>query len=559
MVGSALLILRLSYWQLVLAERLTTQGKQQQTTGSVTGAHRGIIYARDKTPLASVAASWRLFSYLPSFTSDPEEIARKLTPIVEPVAESSPSAKVAEEERLTDLLKSRDTTWVALKQKVDREMKKKIEDLKVEGLGFDELEVRQYPEASMAAHLLGFVGKDDDGYDKGYFGIEGYYDLLLSGKTGYRENETNAIGVPITFGHKRDVAALTGVNLVTTIDKVIQMIVEKKLKEGIEKYEAQSGTIVVMDPKNGELLALASLPTFDPLNYVDGTNDMFRNPAISDSFEPGSIFKPLVMAAAFDKKLITPDTQCDICRGPYKIDKYSIQTWDNKYYPNSTMTDVIKHSDNVGMVFIGNKLGKSALYEYLVGYGFGKPTGVDLQGEIGSQMRELKDWSNVDLATATFGQGIAVTPIQMMKATSALANGGVPVTPHVVKELELNDWNQKRSPSPLPRVISKEAADSITGVMIEAVKKGEAQWAVPKGYEFAGKTGTAQIAVNGQYDEEKTNASFIGFAPARDPKYLMLVIIRQPKSSQWASETAAPLWFDISVEMLNYMGILPNK
>jgi cell division protein FtsI/penicillin-binding protein 2 len=214
------------------------------------------------------------------------------------------------------------------------------------------------------------------------------------------------------------------------------------------------------------------------------------------------------------------------------------------------MTDVIVHSDNVGMTFIGQKLGADPLFDYLDKFGIGKPTGIDLQGEASPRLREKGTWNIVDLATASFGQGIAVTPIQVVRAVSAIANDGVLVTPRVVATTKAPQSQ---------RVISVESADQITAMMAEAASRGEAQWTNLKGFKVAGKTGTAQIPIAGHYDEEKTNASFIGFAPYDKPKFVMLVTIREPESSPWASETAAPLWYSIAKDIFPYLGIQPEK
>ena len=222
------------------------------------------------------------------------------------------------------------------------------------------------------------------------------------------------------------------------------------------------------------------------------------------------------------------------------------------------MVDVIVHSDNVGMSFVGQKLGADALYDYLDAFGIGKVTGIDLQGEGAPKLRDRGTWNVVDLAVASFGQGIAVTPIQMVKAVGAIANGGVMYTPQVVDKLEGVGWEEDVKPEEGTRVISKKAADEITSMMVLAASSGEAKWTHLRGFKVAGKTGTAQIPISGHYDQESTIASFVGFAPANDPKFLMLVTLREPVSSPWASETAAPLWYQIAKDLFIYFGIQPE-
>jgi cell division protein FtsI (penicillin-binding protein 3)/stage V sporulation protein D (sporulation-specific penicillin-binding protein) len=310
-----------------------------------------------------------------------------------------------------------------------------------------------------------------------------------------------------------------------------------------------------MEPQTGNILAMVSLPGYDPQKYVDFEPDLYKNPAVANSYEPGSTFKVLVMAAALDSHEIKPEDKCNICQGPVDVSDYTIRTWNDKYFPQSTMVEVLQHSDNVGMVFVQRKMGKNKFLSYIKAFGFGQATGVDLQDESSPPLRPERDWRDIDLATASFGQGIAVTPIQMLRAVGAIANKGQLVTPRVVTRIS----NREIPISKGEQVVSPEAAAQVTEMMINSVEKGEAKWAKPEGFVIAGKTGTAQIPVAGHYDKDKTIASFVGFAPAYNPRFVMLVTVREPKTSQWGSETAAPLWFDISKEILRYYQISPSR
>lgn len=556
LIGTAALLVRLFYWQVLRGSNLSVLARAQQTSQSSIRATRGNIYSRDGEFLSASRDLWFLYADIQKI-EDKRTFADQVSAFTLPEG-SDEASKSAEVRRILDILSDRKFGWVPVKTRIETAVKKQIEESEITGVAFEPIEGRTYPEASSAAQLLGFVGKNNDGEDVGYFGLEGFYDLVLSGKPGFRERASNAVGVPILSSDVRETAAQSGVDLVTTIDRKVQLTIEKYLQEGMQKYEAQSGSIVVLDPKTGAVLGMAASPSFDPAEFYKYQTKDFSNPIISASFEPGSIMKPLVMAAGMDAKVITPDTICDLCAGPYKVDKYIIETWDYKYHQNSTMGDILKHSDNVGMVFIGNRLGKDRMADYFDKFGFGRLTGIDLQGEMSPPMREKKDWSIVDLATASFGQGVAVTPIQMARAFSVLANDGKLPKAHVVSELKQGDWSRKIPVSDGEQVISKDTVDHMKGLLVEAVKTGEARWAAPKGYQIAGKTGTAQIAVGGRYDEKKTNASFIAFAPANDPKFLMLVILNEPHSSEWAAETAAPLWFTISKVLLPYFGVKPS-
>lgn len=549
---------RLFYWQVVKGKSLSAQARMQYEEGATLLAPRGSILSSDGSWLAARVEGWLVYAEIPKLTESITSVAEKLAPFfVEELSDHE--ALLAEVGRLKEILSRKATVWVPLKHKVSSEVKKNIEALGLSGIGFEHEERRVYPEASAGAHLLGFVGKNEEGEDQGYFGLEGYYDLILSGKPGFVSREKDAAGLPILLSEDRKISAIEGVDLATHIDKRIQFILEKKLKEGIEKYGASAGSAIVMQPSSGAIMAMSSYPSYDPFKYSQFGDAFFKNPVVSDSFEPGSVFKVLVMASALDARAVEPDTKCDICSGPLKVDKYVIETWNQEYRPNETMVDVIVNSDNVGMSFVAQRLGADTLYDYLDRFGIGNPSEIDLQGEASPPLREKGTWNIVDLSTAGFGQGVAVTPIQMISAVAAIANGGELVRPQVVDKLKGPGWEEDIKPQSLGRVISKEAADAITAMMVEAAKRGEAKWTFLKGFKVAGKTGTAQIPISGHYDAEKTIASFVGFAPSDAPKFVMLITLREPTSSPWASETAAPLWYSVAAELFPYFGIQPGS
>ncbi|MEJ2441378.1 MAG: penicillin-binding protein 2 [Patescibacteria group bacterium] len=552
-----IVLVRLFFWQVIKGKDLSTQAREQYQSGKSITAPRGNILASDMTWLAARTEAWLIYASIPDIKESPRKIADRLAPFfVEDLEDRE--ALLVEVERIVSLLDRKEIVWVPIKHKVDTDIKKNIEALGISGIGFEKEETRVYPEASTAAQLLGFVGKDSEGEDVGYFGLEGYYNSPLSGKSGFLSRERDARGLPIAIGDTTEVSAIAGVDLLTHIDKTIQLLVEKRLSEGIEKYGAVEGTAIVMNPKNGAVLAMASFPSYDPAKYSEFGDQFFKNPAVSDTFEPGSVFKILVMAAGLDSDSVEPDTKCEICDGPLKLDKYYIRTWNNEYHPDSTMLDVIVNSDNVGMAYVGQKMGADTLYDYLSAFGIGKETGIDLQGEVSPSLREKGSWNIVDLATASFGQGVAITPIQMVKAVSAIANDGIIVKPQVVDKILGESWGDDIKPEIGERVISEKTANEITAMMVEAAKNGESKWTYLRGFKVAGKTGTAQIPIAGHYDEEKTIASFIGFAPADDPDFVMLVTLREPQTSPWASETAAPLWYNIAKDLFIYFGVQPE-
>lgn len=549
------IVVRLFYWQVIYAEHLQAQAEGQHFEDIKTAALRGKIYYSDGSILASSNPTFTLYG-LPKLLSRDEKttLAYTIGKILEDDQnEIDPLAR-----KLISSLEQ-DLFWVPLRKNVSLEIKKKIDKLKLKGLGFEQTSQRFYPEGSSAAHLLGFVGSDSKGGDKGYFGIEGYYDGELKGISGLLRHEKDASGLPILIGSFFTSDAKNGKDLILNIDRSIQYILENSLKNGMEKYGAKAASAVVMDPKTGAILALASLPNYDPLNYFNFPKEYYKNPIVADQYEPGSIFKILVMSATLNEDVVKPDTTCDICSGPINLGGFTIRTWNNEYFPNTIMKDVIVHSDNTGMVFTGFKLGLDKFYQYLQDFGLGRPTGVDLQDESVPDLRPKDEWKQIDLATSSFGQGIAVTAIQMAQAVSAIANGGYLMEPHVVREIKDERGSFEIKPRLIRQVIKDSTAKIMTEMMISAVEEGEAKWTRLKGFRVAGKTGTAQIPIAGHYDPDKTIASFVGFAPANNPKFVMLVRYDQPSASIYGSETAAPTFFEIAKQLFTYYKIAPTE
>ncbi|MEK7499518.1 MAG: penicillin-binding protein 2, partial [Patescibacteria group bacterium] len=376
----------------------------------------------------------------------------------------------------------------------------------------------------------------------------------MRGKTVTTIKIRDAFGKPIVSAQDEHISGQKGRSLVLNIDRVVQYLVEKKLKEGVEKYGALGGMVGIIEPKTGNIIALASYPSFDPRSYQEYSYDLYKNPFITNVYEPGSTFKALVMAAGLDAKKVKADTKCPICAEPIEIGGYHIRTWNNEYRENISMLDVIIHSDNTGMVYVAKKLGLDTMLNYFHKFGIGELTGIDLQGEVTAPLRDT--WYPIDLATAGFGQGISVTPIELLSAFSAIANGGVRMEPHIVAKIETEDGESLHiEPKVLSQPISAQAAKVMTEMLVNAVNKGEAKFTKAKGYRIAGKTGTAQIPIAGHYDPHKTIASFIGFGPADDPKFAMLVVVDRPTTSIYGAETAAPIFFSIAKDLLTDQSI----
>ena len=537
---------RLFYWQVVKAEMLSELAFLQHSGVIKTTPARGEIKTQDGFPIVANKISYLVFAS-PKEIKDKDQALNKLLSVID-IDKASLSASFTKEK-----------LWIPVKSGISIDVKEEIEKMNLSGIGFEQYFSRFYPEASMAASLVGFVGKNDDGKDKGYFGLEGYYDRLLRGKEGYSVEIHDALGQPILS--KRTVSnGADGSSIILSLDRSVQFLVEEKIKRAIEKYGAEGGSVGIMEPQTGNVIAMASFPSFDPEHYQEYDGNLYKNYFIANTYEPGSTLKPMIMAAALDSATVSPQTKCPICQGPVLVSGYTLHTWNDKYYKDTNMIDVIRHSDNTGMAFVALRLGADKIISYLDKFGIGRLTDIDLQGESFAKLKPRSGWYDVDLATTGFGQGISVTPIELLSAFSSIANKGVMMQPRVVNAIESPTGQIVKIPAKIKeKPVSEKTAKIMTEMLVNAVEKGEASWARIKGYRIAGKTGTASIPVAGHYDPTNTIASFIGFAPADDPKFVMLVILDKPTTSIYAAETAAPLFFDIAKDLLSYYGIPPSE
>ena len=540
-------IARLFYWQVVKAEMLSELAESQYNGIIRVLPRRGEIKTSDGFPIVANKVSYLLFVN-PTEIKDKNNTVSMLSSLLD-LSVASISSKLLPYK-----------LWVSIQAGVNSEKKEAIEKINLPGVGFEEHYSRFYPEASAAAHLLGFVGKNESGQDKGYVGLEGFYDRLLTGKEGYAVELHDALGRPILSRRIDNTHGSNGGNLSLSVDRSVQFLVEQKLKDAIVRYGALGGMVGIMDPSSGDIIAMASFPSFSPQKYWEYEESLYTNPFITNTYEPGSTIKPIIMASALDAGLITPQTKCNICGGPVTVSDYNLHTWNDKYYKDTNMIEVIQHSDNTGMVFVALQLGVDKMISYLTRFGIGRLTDIDLQGETAPSFKPRSAWYDVDLATTGFGQGISVTPIELLTAFSGLANEGKIMQPRVVKAFENANGEVLKIPVKVKgSPISAKTAKVMTEILVNAVEKGEAQWTKLKGYRIAGKTGTASIPVAGHYDPKNTITSFIGFAPAQKPKFVMLVILNKPTSSIYAAETAAPLFFSIAKDLLSYYGIPPSE
>lgn len=506
---------------------------------------RGKIFDRNLQPIVTNQTKYQLFVE-PKMVIDSEVLKMRLARELA-VDEASIAARF-----------DKTKEWVALYSGISQEKKDHIDALKLKGVGFNEEPSRYYPEGSSSAHILGFVGKDQEGENIGYFGIEGFYDRDLGGLPGLIRSDLDLIGRPIFLGTQEKIEPENGRDLILTVDKSVQEIIKRKLIEGVEKYKAKEGCVIVANPLTLEILGLACVPDFDLEEYYKYDENDYKNQAISSLYEPGSTFKPLIMAAGIQEGVIKPDSVFNE-EGQVAVGEYNIKTWNDKYEGRITMTRVLEKSSNVGMVYVGEKLGDKKLVEYIRKYGFGQLTGIDLQGEVPGYLKPADEWYPIDYATATFGQGLAVSPIQMIRAFSSIINGGSLMVPHMVKKLVGQAREQTIDPVITKRVVKKEVSDKVKQMLVSTIENGETKFLKPSGYAIGGKTGTAQIALKGHYDATKTIASFIGFSPIENPSFIALVVLKEPSTSQWGSETAAPIFFEIAKELIVYYNIAPEQ
>ncbi len=562
-----LVVARLFYWQIIRGRDLRQVAERQSQRQLRSAGERGKIFTSDGHVLASNQDYFRVMLAKDQQTESSISLVDKLTPLLvadDPAFQQASSAaerttmtaNVAE--RLTTQL-AKESKWIQLKAKVTADTKTKLDQLHIAGLTLESFRGRYYPEASMAAHVLGFVGKNDGGEDVGYFGVEGALDDELSGKSDNRLVFTDALGRALPGQDLTRNRLIDGRDMVLTIRRDLQNLAETELARGMRKYGAVSGEVIMMEPDTGKILALATWPKYDPYGYYLSETSLYKNPSIINTYEPGSTFKVLTVAAALDAGVISPDTTCPVCAVPRVIAGHTIKTWNEEYHPNITMTDALAKSDNVAMIYISDLLGRDRLVDYIKRFGIGEPLKVDLQDDTKTPFPSK--WGPVEVATASFGQGISTTSLQLMRAVGAIANGGKLMRPMIVEKVIDHQLDKSITIDPIVerQVISPAAAASAAQMMIYSAHHGEAQWTVSKHYTVAAKTGTSQVVTDGKYDENKTIASFIGFAPPEHPKVLMLVKFNEPSSSIWAAETAAPLWYAIAEKAFLLLNIPADR
>ncbi len=552
------ILIRLFYWQIWLGGELRQQAMSQYAKKIVKSGLRGPIYSHDNYPLAFSLPAYDLVAN-PSQVQDSSHLANDLTEFI--TRQASDSSDLASSPAdlnawLNQKLKL-PSKRVLLAQKLTQNAKDLLLQKRWTGLSFEETQNRIYPESSMSAHILGFVGQDASGQPIGYFGIEGGLDRELKGRIIKKSILADALGLEIKTKPEPQ-PELDGRLIKLTVRRDVQFTIDTMLKEAIKKYQAKSGEVIVMEPQTGNILGLANWPSFDPNHYQAYDPSLYKNQSVSAGYEPGSTFKILTLASGIEAGVVTPDTKCPVCSGPRVIDKYTIRTWNDVYNPDISMTEALAKSDNTAMIFAAQKMGESTFRSYLNKFMIGQATGLELQEDSATPFP--KSFGPVELATASFGQGISTTSLQLIRAVAAIANQGLMMQPRLVEGYADNNTSplQTLPPKPLNQVVSETTAQLMTKMMMESALHGEAQWTVSRTHQVAGKTGTSQIATLGGYDEDKTIASFIGFAPPDNPRFIMLVKLVEPQSSPWAAETAAPLWYKIADRLYLLLEMPPD-
>jgi len=552
---AAAIIGRLFYIQIEKHDYYNDLAEKQHFNKTVLQAKRGRIFFSDEFNILAANQGMEKVAVAPREVEDFKKLAEKLSLVF----------GIDKEEALKKISDKSDP-WIEIGE-IPIEKAKSLYDIK--GLHFESDFKRYYPQQEIASHVIGFLNKEK----KGQYGIEGYYDKELRGKDGFWRGIVDAKGRKILSPFNKIQDPIDGDDLVLTLDFNIQVFIEKTLEETVRKYGAKGGTVIVAQPKTGEILGMVSLSSsalqnFNPNKYnlvKREEMDVFKNPAVAIPFEPGSIFKPITMAGALEEAIITPQTTY-IDKGRVKIGHHTIKNSDLKAHGKKTMTEVLELSLNTGAVFIQQQLGSSKFIRYVQKFGFGKETGIDLvkeaSGSIENILKPLSTEKLIEYANASFGQGISATPIQIVQAFSTIANQGKVIKPHIVKKIiHPNENIEEIKPQVISQVISSETASRLIAMMVSVVKNGYGKKADIKGYLIAGKTGTAQVPdiKEGGYFSDRTIHSFISFAPAFNPEFLIFLKLDEPKGIRFSADSLAPVARDIEQHIFTYFGISPEE
>jgi len=541
-IFGAAIISRLFFLQIINHKFYQAQALGQQTIFEEIEGARGKIFFKDNIKSLAVNSDKWLVYVVPQEIQDKEIIADSLSEVIK-----DPKSQILSKIENGD-------SYTIIKNKLTEEEVNQIKALKLTGVYLDQLPGRYYPQEKIAASVVGFVGGDGTGQ----YGIEGYYNEILKGEKSFKEESRTFVLFDFL---KFEPASLDGSDLYLTIDYNIQFEAESLLKEAKENFNIDSGQIIVLEPSTGKVISMVNFPGFNPNQYSKEKDlGVFQNSTTQKIFECGSVLKPITMAIALNEGKITPDTTYDD-EGFVKVGVETIYNFDRtKKYGTQTMTQVLEKSLNTGAVFVSKLIDHQVYLEYLDKFGLGEKTGIDLQGEVSSRNENLRNGREINFATASFGQGIEMTPIQLIRAFSVIANGGNLAKPYVVEKIVSNQGEEiENKPKINKEILNQQTVSQLTTMLISSVKNGFAKKAGVLGYYVAGKTGTAQVPYEGKagYYPDRTIHSFLGFAPALNPRFVILVKLDNPKGTS-SGESAAPIFSKLSQYILNYWQIPPD-
>jgi cell division protein FtsI/penicillin-binding protein 2 len=514
---------------------------------------RGDIYlsrTNEDPLLVSTNITKSIVYAVPKEISDPAQVAAKLGPLLDMSGTD-----------IINRLASGNPNYLVLKKQLNDETADQIQALGLAGINLEKEVLRFYPEGNLASHVLGFLGFSGDAR-VGQYGIEGKFERKLAGESGIEGIESDIAGRWIAFAKRDFNPSRDGDDIYLTIDSAIQFKAQEVLAKTVNEHSADSGSVIVLNPETGAVMAMASFPDYNPNIYNEVENiGVYSNSVLAANYEPGSVFKPITMSAALNEGAVTPETTYEDT-GVVELDDYAINNSDNKSYGIQNMNDALEKSLNTGLVFVEQQLGHKQFQKYVKKFGFGDLWNIELPGEVIGNIDNLDKRGDIFFATASFGQGISVTPLQLVAAYTALANGGKLMKPYVVDRIvhsddtEENTFSEERE-----QVITPKTAATISAMLVNVVENGHGKRAAVPGYYIAGKTGTAQVPFvdRAGYDPEKTIGSFIGFGPVDNPKFLMLVRIDNPEGVRFAESTAAPAFGEIASFILNYLQVPPSR
>lgn len=574
-IGAFAIIAVLTRWQILEHDKWTSIAQSQYTDTQRQTSSRGIIYASDGTILAIDQPTWGVYADLSTDERDREIFFNNKDKYVAEVASILGISREEIEKKLTP-----DFRYVLLQHNVDGDKKTALEKIRIAenasvgfGLNFEKEEKRVYPDGKLASQVLGFMGKDENGKDKGMYGIEGYYFGDLLTQQGYTNAEKDSNGNIILTSQYDPLPQRQGKSLTLTIMPGIQTKVEKILKANVEKVQAKSGSVIIMEPKTGAILAMANYPDYDPNEYWKvSENWIYQNKAVSQPYEFGSVQKPITIAIGLQSGKVLDDQICNDDKGYLDLPDGTFQangapgfiriyTWNRVANGSLTLSGILEKSNNPCASQVALQTGFQYYYDKLTELGYGKMLGVGLEDESTSYLPPYENWSKIDLAVTSFGQSIAATPLQILTYINSIANDGKEMQPYIVKKVEDSNGDiVEYQPKVLSEPFSKETTDKVKQMMVNVVRLGESRNYFNRGvpdYDIAGKTGTAQIPLKdgAGYEVNKTNTTFVGFSPTKNPKMIMIVKLEEPKTSTFSADTVVPAWIDIYNSIADDLGI----